>query len=285
MAKKGSFSGSGLKMTTKKSGGAKGTRGSKGTSGSSGSSRSSGVKSPRKSRAGKSKAPVSESYARKESIVKRLNERIASIVRNAGIDNEEYNRWALKLTRQNSPYASTINTYDPSRSKTAKNLGANQQITQFIQLSRKKADIEAMSIEDLERLEGQTRGWGAIRQEAMKALKEQRKKMKDEPMNNDNPFESVVIRNDIVRNDDIINYLKQKEQVRQFIEGNTDAFYALIEATGWDDIRDHTTEEIYNEVQKLDMSVYAFSGTLSEIGEAYIQRRTASREHRASLGI
>lgn len=215
-------------------------------------------------------------YAQKESIVKRLNERIASIVRHAGINNEEYNRWAGKLSRSNSPYATKINTYDPSKTKLEKNKGVGRPIS-FLQLSRKKSDIEAMSIEDLERLEKQTRGWGAVKQEAKKAMEENIRRATD------NPFEEPVIPK--ITESDILEYIDQKEAVRQFIEGNTDAFYALIEATGWDDIRDHTTEEIYKEVQKLDMNTYTFNNTLSEIGDAYIQRRDASRERRRALDI
>lgn len=222
-------------------------------------------------------ASKSTLFAQKESIVKRLNERIASIVRHVGINNEDYNRWAGKLSRSNSPYATKINTYDPSKIKLAKNKGAGGRAT-FIQLSRKKSDIEAMSIEDLERLEGQTRGWGAVKQEAKKTMEENIRRASTE-----NPFEEPEIPK--ITESDIVEYIDQKESVRQFIEGNTDAFYALIEATGWDDIRDHTTEEIYNEVQKLDMNKYEFESTLSEIGDAYIQRREASRERRRALGI
>lgn len=216
-------------------------------------------------------------FAQKESIVKRLNERIASIVRHAGINNEEYNRWAGKLSRSNSPYATKINTYDPKKVNLAKNKGAGGRVS-FIQLSRKKADIEAMSLADLERLESQTRGWGAVKQEAKKTMEENIRRAKKE-----NPFEEPEIPK--ITENDILEYIDQKEAVRQFIEGNTDAFYALIEATGWDDIRDHTTEEIYNEVRKLDMNTYEFSSTLKEIGDAYIQRREASRERRRALGI
>ena len=212
-------------------------------------------------------------FSKKESIVKRLNERIASIVRKVGLNNEEVNRWTSKLTRPRSPYATKVNTYDPSKVKLAKNKCMGGPVD-FVQLSRKKADIEAMSLEDLERLESQTRGWGQVKKEAKKALTEQR-------MMDENPF----VQNIPVTDQDIADYLNQKEQVRQFIEGNSDAFYALIEATGWDDIRDHTTEEIYNEIQKLDMQTYAFEGTLTEIGQAYIQRRDAARARRMELDI
>ena len=212
-------------------------------------------------------------YAQKESIVKRLNERIASIVRKVGLNNEEVNRWTAKLTRPRSPYATKVNTYDPSKVKLGKNKGLGGPVD-FVQLSRKKADIEAMSLEDLERLESQTRGWGEVKKEAKRALIEQRKM-------EENPF----VREMPVTEHDIAEYLDQKEKVRQFIEGNSDSFYALIEATGWDDIRDHTTEEIYNEIQKLDMASYEFGGTLTEIGSAYIQRREAARARREELNI
>ena len=226
-----------------------------------------------------------QSFAAKESIVKRLNERIASIVRHAGTSNEEYNRWVSKLTRPRSPYETKTNTYDPNKVKLARNKGVTQDSIQFIQLSRKKADIEAMTLEDLQRLEDQTRGWGAVKKEAKEALEEQRRQQRDlNPFLDDEEAAEEVV-SDTVTDEDITDYLNQKEAVRQFIEGNSDAFYALIEATGWSDIRNHTTEEIYREVSKLDMSTYEFTQTLSEIGESYRQRREASREHRRALGI
>lgn len=242
MAKK-SFKGSGLKISAKKSKGA---------------------------------------YATKESIVKKLNERIASVVRHSGVGNEEYNRWASKLLRPRSPYATKTNTYDPSKVQLKKNRGSAgpSEKVDFVQLSRKKADIENMSLEDLVRLEKQTRGWGAVKAEAKKALEDQRKRAAAY-----NPFTDETDEIEAVTDMDISDYINQKEVVRQFIESNTDAFYALIEATGWDDITEHTTDEIYREVQKLDMSTYEFNNTLTEVGQDYIRRREASREHRRALGI
>lgn len=223
-------------------------------------------------------AKKDSTFSKKESIIKRLNERIASIVRNAGVNNEAYNRWAGKLMRSKSPYATKLNTYDPRKIKLEKNKGANRRKTEFVQLSRKKSDIESMSLEDLERLEKQTKGWGAVKKEARAALEEQRRREAEE-----NPFEEEE--DFEITDREIADYLTQKEKVRQFIEGNSDAFYALIESTGWDDIRDHTTEEIFREIQKLDMSTYEFEGTLTEVGEAYIKRRDASRARRKELGI
>lgn len=233
------------------------------------------------------KPKASQSFATKEAIVKRLNERMASIVRNAGTRNEDYNRWATKLTRPGSPYATKTNTYDPDKIKLERNKGANRERTEFIQLSRKKADIEAMDLKDLERLEAQTRGWGAVKKEAKEALQEQRR---SQDISDDNPFiddiDAAEELEDVEITDaDITEYLNQKEAVREFIEGNSDAFYALIEATGWDDIKEHTTEEIYQQIRDLNMGTYQFNSTLSEIGSDYIARRDASREHRRALGI
>ena len=231
------------------------------------------------------KPKSSQSFAAKESLVKRLNERMASIVRHAGTHNEEYNRWAVKLTRPGSPYETRTATYDPNKVQLVRNKGLNTEKTEYIQLSRKKSDIENMSLEDLERLEAQTKGWGAVKKEATEALREQRRQSEDY-----NPFEEdeeAAAPLDIpeITEAEVTEYLNQKEAVRQFIEGNSDSFYALIEATGWDDIREHSTEEIYREVVNLDMSNYQFSNTLSEIGESYKARRDASREHRRALGI
>ena len=219
----------------------------------------------------------SKEFQDKEKIIKRLNERIASVVRKSGLTTEEYNRWASKLTRPRSPYKTKVNTYSPEKIKLKKNRGS--QSYEFVQLSRKASDIEKMSMEDLQRLESQTRGWGAVRKEAKAALMDQRRKEI-----NENPF-LKGIKPAPVTDADISEYLTQKEKVRQFIEGNTDAFYALIEATGWDDILQHTTEEVYEEISKLNMKTYKFSHTLDEIGEDYKYRRDTSRARRKALGI
>lgn len=228
------------------------------------------------------KPKPAKSFADKEKIVKRINERIASVVRKAGTDVEEYIRFAGKLSRPNSPYASKINTYKPDKIRLERNKGKTKEDTRFIQLSRAKADIEKMDIKDLERLEKQTRGWGAVKKEAREALEEQARKQRDT-----NPFdEDAAEEEDItISEEEITEYLNQKESVREFIEGHDDAFYALIEATGWDDIREHTTAEIYEEARKIDMATYQFKNTLQETGADHIRRRDASRERRRALGI
>ena len=134
-------------------------------------------------------------------------------------------------------------------------------------------------------LEQQTRGWGAIRKEAAEAIQEQRREW-DLPEEDYNPFvfdislDAEAVEPLPVTDEEIKVYLNQKEAVRQFIESHSEAFYALIDATGWDDIRDHTTAEIYREAQKIDIGTYQFSGTLTEIGDAYISRRNKAREAR-----
>lgn len=243
---------------------------------------------------------AAQNFARKESIIKKLNERMASVVRNAGTQNEEYIRWVGKLTRPGSPYAASTNVYDPEKIKLKRNKGANKERTEYMALSRKKSDIEGMDLKDLERLEKQTRGWGAVKREAKQALEEQREedKKRERLYVDVNPFESGLDEDGLdeeaaepepepapITDEEISKYLNQKEAVRQFIEGHDEAFYALIEATGWDDIREHTTEEIYREAQKIDINTYEFTEPLSEVGEAYIKRREASREHRRALGI
>lgn len=215
------------------------------------------------------KSKRSKEFAEKEKLVKKLNERIASVVRHAGTANDTYNLWVSKLTRPNTLFAARMARYEPSNVKLARNRAEGIGSAEYVALSRSTSDIEAMSLKDLQRLETQTKGWGAVKKEAKEAIRSQRQQ--GEP--------------DTVTDRDVVDYLEQKETVREFIEGNSDAFYALIEATGWDDIREHTTKDVYNEVQKLDMRSYKFKNTLSEIGEAYIQRRDASREHRRALGI
>lgn len=233
----------------------------------------------------------SASYAEKESIVKRLNERMASIIRHAGRDNQEYNAWVTKLTRPRSPYETTTKKYDPSKIQLEKNKGAVSEKLEYVSLSRRKADIEKMSLEDLKRLEEQTKGWGTVKKEAKETLESQQKRQAqlDQVSDEYNPFIDIEAAAEAeiapISEADIVNYLNQKEAVRQFIEGNSDAFYALIEATGWDDIQDHTTEEIYQKIIDLDLNNYQFDSTLSEIGEAYIQRRNAAQERRRYLGF
>lgn len=220
---------------------------------------------------------TSADYVRKEYLVRRLNERIASIVRHAGVGNEEVTRWQAKLTRPNSPYISKKSEYDPAKMKSAKNVRYGEK-AEYQTLSRKRADIEKMSYDALLRLEEQTRGWGEVKAEARRDIEQQLRAEQDI-----NPFVSAPPVQ--ITEDQIIEYINQKETIREFIEGNSEAFYALIEATGWDDIRQHTTSEIYNQVRRLDMNTYKFTDTLGRIGEDYIKRRDAARERRRMLGV
>ena len=225
---------------------------------------------------------VSAEYVRKEYLVRRLNERIASIVRHAGVGNEEVSRWQAKLTRPSSPYISKTTKYDPSKIKSAKN-AVYKEAAEYQTLSRRRADIEKMSYDDLLRLEEQTRGWGEIKKEAVRDLERQRQL--EQEMNPFIPASELPSITDQITEADIIQYINQKETVREFIEGNSEAFYALIESTGWEDIRAHTTSEIYSKVQQLDLGKYRFKNTLGKIGKDYIKRRDAARERRRQLGI
>lgn len=232
---------------------------------------------------------LSPDFAEKERLVKRLNERIASVVRKVGPGVEEVTRWSAKLTRANSRYKSRQATYKASGVKLSRNRGRTSEAA-YTALSRRKEDIETMSLSDLKRLEEQTRGYGAIRKEAESELRkqkisEERYKKATQDYNPFVPDMEIPASNVAISDEEIQNYLQQKEAVREFLEARTDAFYALIEATDWDDIRDHTTKEIYQQISKLNMDEYRFTSTTGEIGKAYIARREASREHRRALGI
>lgn len=219
--------------------------------------------------------------ARKDSLVKRLNERVASIVRHAGVNNDEIARWQAKLTR-GTRYITKTKVYDPSKMKTSKNRGHGEKATYEL-LSRSKKDLAKMSWEDLQRLDEQTKGWGAVKKEAKKVLQDQARAMQE--VNPFLPATELPPLNISITDEQVVDYLQQKEAVRQFIEGHSEAFYALIESTGWDDIRDHTTEEIYNAIQGLDPEKYEFSNPLSTVGADYIARREAVRERRRLLGV
>lgn len=216
-------------------------------------------------------------FAEKEKIVKRLNERITSVIRHAGVNNEEVMRWQAKLSRPGSPYSTTNRSFTPGKAKLSKNQG-HQKAEEFLLLSRSKKDIDAMDLDALKRLEGQTKGWGAVKAEARQALEAQAQMQADL-----NPF--VPAPKVKITESQIINYINQKEAVRNFIESASEHFYSLIEATGWDDIRDHTTEEIFAAIENNNLNNYTFQRTIGEIGADYIKRRDAARERRRSLGI
>lgn len=238
----------------------------------------------------KSNIQFTPEYLEKERIVKRLNERIASVVRKVGAGVEEVTRWTSKLTRPNSRYRSREASYKSAGVKLSRNKGRTDEAT-YTALSRRREDIEAMSLKDLKRLEEQTRGYGALKKEAESEIRKQ--KVNEERFKKAtqdyNPYVKDTNKVDpskaAISEEEIQNYLQQKEAVREFLEERTDAFYALIESTNWDDIRDHTTKEIYDQIQKLEMNNYRFESTTGEIGQAYIERRNRSRERRAALGI
>lgn len=233
---------------------------------------------PKRAAAKKYDESTSAEHVRKEYLIRRINERIASVVRHAGVNNEEVMRWQAKLGRPGSPFITKVTTYDPSKIKSAKNRGYQEKV-EYYQISRRKKDIENMSYEALLRLDQQTRGWGAVKAEAKKALQQQAQARADI-----NPFAPTEPPE--ITEEDVLEYIDQKEAIREYIEGNSEHFYALIESTGWDDIRDHSTEEIYNEIQRLQrQGGFRFGRTQSEISEDYIRRREASRERRRQLGF
>ena len=50
---------------------------------------------------------------------------------------------------------------------------------------------------------------------------------------------------------EINDFLKMRKDINEWFEENSDLVYALLEATGWEDIQQHSTREIMETVKKL----------------------------------
>ena len=215
--------------------------------------------SPARSKKAKKKPTMSEAERERYNLVQKINKRIRDTVNKIGVENETVQLFETALTL---PGRATVTAYTEDGKV-------------YHLLSRSKEDLAGYTTEDLQLLAEQTPKWETTKKELTEAINRDRKE--GEQFTKENPPSIADLKEQAWLN----------LSVHKLFEDNADLFYMLIDSTGWEDIREHTREEIYREVHRIQDAldagnVFNWSAPPEEIGEQYIQRREASRERRAA---
>ena len=209
---------------------------------------------PKKGSKRRSKAEI---YREKYNLIQKINKRVRDTVNRIGTMNETVQIFETSLTLSGR---ASVKAYDAEGKM-------------YHLLSRSKADIERMTLKDLRLLESQTPTWSQTKSEIVREMNRDRK-----------PGEQYTRANPPTM-EEIKNQASITKRVHQMFEDNADLFYMLIDVTGWDDIKEHTSLEIYQEAKRINDfveagGVFDWSAPPEEVGENYIRRREESQERR-----
>ena len=209
---------------------------------------------PKKGSKRRSKADI---YREKYNLIQKINKRVRDTVNRIGTMNETVQIFETNLTLSGR---ASVKAYDAEGKM-------------YHLLSRSKEDIERMTLKDLRLLEKQTPTWSQTKSEIVREMNRDRK-----------PGEQYTRANPPTM-EEIKNQASITKRVHQMFEDNADLFYMLIDVTGWDDIKEHTSLEIYQEAKRINDfveagGVFDWSAPPEEVGENYIRRREESQERR-----
>lgn len=209
---------------------------------------------PKKGSKRRSKAEI---YREKYNLIQKINKRVRDTVNRIGTMNETVQIFETNLTLSGR---ASVKAYDAEGKM-------------YHLLSRSKEDIERMTLKDLRLLEKQTPTWSQTKSEIVREMNRDRK-----------PGEQYTRANPPTM-EEIKNQASITKRVHQMFEDNADLFYMLIDVTGWDDIKEHTSLEIYQEAKRINDfveagGVFDWSAPPEEVGEDYIRRREESQDRR-----
>lgn len=194
-------------------------------------------------------------YREKYNLIQKINKRIRDTVNRIGVMNETVQIFETALTLSGRE---SVTAYDPEGKI-------------YHLLSRSQKDIEKMTLADLRQLEKQTPTWSKTKEEIIREMNQDRKPEEQFTRANPPTFEEMKQAASLTR------------QLHQMFEDNADLFYMLIDTTGWDDVKEHTTLEMYQEVIKIQKyldehgGVFNWSAPPEEVGEMYRDRMEASQ--------
>ena len=168
-------------------------------------------------------------YKEKANLVMKLNKRMRDIVNKSGFNTAEFSYWQNRISGGAYKSLETTEAYT-----------ADDQ--QYALLSRRKADIEKYTEEDLRELESKTRTWKEISAKVQQSMRDQAEK---------GGVDDAFTGQRRYTNKQINEYLAMRKTINDWFEENADLVYALIEQTGWADIREQSTEEIYKKLTEI----------------------------------
>lgn len=196
-------------------------------------------------------------YREKYNMIQKINKRIRDTVNKIGVYNETVQTWETALTLDGRK---SIQAFDENGSM-------------YHLLSRSKKDIDNMSMEDLKQLEDQTPKWETTRAQIIREMNAERKEGEKYTRSNPPSLEEIKAK------------ASYTQQLHKMFAENEDLFYMLLDTTGVDDIRDLTTMEIWEEVQKINAQLasgqpFNWSAPPEVIGEEYKARLAESKKRK-----
>jgi len=168
-------------------------------------------------------------YEEKQRAVMRLNKRMRDIINKSGFNSQEFEYWQNKIS------GGVYETIKATKAYTSDD-------QQYSLISRKREHIEQYSEEELKELEDRTRTWSQIKEKVQQSMRKQ-----EVPGGSENAYTGERNYN----NAEINEFLKMRKTINTWFEEHADLVYELIEKTGWADIHEHTTKEIYDQLNKL----------------------------------
>ena len=169
-------------------------------------------------------------YKEKAKMVMMLNKRMRDIINKTGFNTQEFAYWQNRISGGVYKSIETTTAYT-----------ADDQ--EYNLISRRKADIEKYTDEDLMELADRTRKWSEIKKNVQQSMREQ-----GEMGGTKNPYTGQQE----FRMSEINKFLSMRKTINEWFEESADLVYELLEKTRWSDIQSHTTEEIYRELNKIN---------------------------------
>lgn len=203
----------------------------------------------------KKSQPMTEEQRKKYNLVQKLNKRIRDTVKRIGAQNKVVQFWENKLQL---PDFATVTAYDENENP-------------YMLLSRSAEDLAKMNLSELERIAKTTYTWSETKKHLIIGMNKEKKA--GEKFTRDDPPTVSEMR----------KYAEMHYEVARMFEENADLFYMLINETGWDDIREHSFEEIFEELKKINPKEYTWQRGdeiihKADIGEEYKARRDKKQE-------
>lgn len=231
--------------------------------------------SPRKARKTKKQLAAEKLYREKYNLIQKINKRIRDTINKIGVANEIVQNFEVSLTLDGRE---TIEAY-------------SKEGAQYHLLSRSKEAIEKMSLEDLEQLASATPTWKTTKEELTRALNADRK-----------PGEQFTKANPPTL-DELRNQASLTRKIHKMLEDNSELFYMLLDkmsrgesgededaiynGLNWNFVQDRSTEEIYQELKKIQDYLDAgnkwdWSQPYDLIGKQYSERYQESKRRKAA---
>lgn len=196
-------------------------------------------------------------YRVKYNMIQKINKRIRDTVNKIGVYNETVQTWETALTLSGRH---SIQAYDENG-------------VMYHLISRRREDIENMSVEDLRQLEDQTPTWQTTRDQIIREMNADRQPGKQYTRANPPSLEEIRAK------------ASYTQQLHKMFEENADLFYMLLDTTKVDDIRELSTMQIWEEVQKINAQLasghpFNWSAPPEVIGDEYKARLAESRQRK-----